>query len=55
VVESAPGGSDGGGVGQHAEGPGNLGDVSLLDVSRGLVANTELDEKDPRGITVSVL
>ena len=43
VVKTAPGGGDGGGVGQHAERARDLGQVTARDVCRGLVADTELE------------
>ena len=43
VVETAPGGRDGCGVGQHAHTATNLGQVTTRDVSGGLIADTELE------------
>ena len=43
VVETAPGGRDGGGVGQHAHATGNLGQITTGDIGGGLVADTKLE------------
>jgi hypothetical protein len=43
VVESGPGGSNGGRVGQHAERARDLGKVASGNERRGLVADTELE------------
>jgi len=43
MVEAAPGGRDGSGVGQHAHATGNLGQVTTRDIGGGLIADTELE------------
>ena len=43
VVETAPGGRDGSGVGQHAHAAGNLGQVTTRNVGGGLIADTKLE------------
>ena len=43
VVETAPGGRDGSGVGQHAHATGNLGQVTTGDVGGSLIADAELE------------
>ena len=43
VVETAPGGRDGSGVGQHAHAARNLGQVTTRDIGGGLVTDTELE------------
>jgi len=43
VGKSGPGLGDGSGVGQHADGAVDLGEIAVGDVHRGLVADTELE------------
>ena len=43
VVQPSPGLRDGGGVGQHADGPLHLGEVTAGDDSRGLVVDSNLE------------
>jgi hypothetical protein len=43
VVQSAPGGRDGGGVGKHAHASGDFGEVTSGDVRGGLIADAELE------------
>jgi len=43
MVEASPSFSDGGGVGQHADGPGNLGKVTSRNNSRWLVVDANLE------------
>ena len=43
VVETAPGAGDGGGVGKHAHTARHLGKVTARNVSRWLIADTELE------------
>lgn len=43
AIEPAPGRSDGGGVGEHAKGARNLGEVSIGDDGGRLVADSELE------------
>ena len=42
VVQAGPCGSNGGGVGQHAQGARHLGQVAAGNQCRGFVADTEL-------------
>ena len=43
VVETAPRGRDGSGVGQHAHTTSNLGQITTGNVGGGLIADTELE------------
>ena len=43
MIETGPGGRDGGSVGQHAKTARNLGKVTTRDVGGGLIADTELE------------
>ena len=45
VVQSGPGLSDGGGVGQHADGTLDLGQISAGDDGGGLVVDTDLKSR----------
>ena len=43
VIEAAPGGRDGGGIGQHAHATGDLGQVTTRNVGGGLIADAEFE------------
>jgi len=43
VVQARPGLGDGGGVGEHADGPGDLGDITSGDDDGGLVVDANLE------------
>lgn len=43
VVETAPGGRDGGRVGQHTHATSDLGQVTAGNVGRGFIADAELE------------
>jgi len=43
VIKTSPGLSDGGGVGKHADGPGNLGEVASGDDGGRLVVDADLE------------
>jgi hypothetical protein len=45
VVETAPGGQDGSGVGQHVHATSSFGQVTPRDVGRVLVADTEFETR----------
>jgi len=42
-TETAPGGRDSSGIGQHAQATADLGEVTTGDTGGGLVADTELE------------